>query len=68
MKSKQHFNKDISATAFTNSCQHLQFIYNAKNHLNPKDNYRYKRQNTIYNRKQNIKSINVFYRFLIEAI
>ena len=29
MKNKQHFNKNISATAFTNSCQHLQFIYNA---------------------------------------
>ena len=28
-KNSQHFNKNISAIAFINSCQHLQFIYNA---------------------------------------
>ena len=39
-KNNQHFN-NISATAFINSCQHLQFIYSAQNHLNPKDHYRY---------------------------
>ena len=28
-KNKQHINKNISTTAFINSCQHLQFIYSA---------------------------------------
>ena len=41
MKNKQHFNKNISATAFINSCQRLQFIHNAYNYEIPKDNYRY---------------------------
>ena len=52
----QHFNKYISATAFINSCQHLQFNYNSIIHLNPKGYYRYqKSQDTNYNREQNIK-------------
>ena len=35
-KNKQHFNKNISATAFINSCQRLQFIHNAYNYEIPK--------------------------------
>ena len=68
-KSNQHFNKNISATAFINSCQHLQFIYSASKSSKSKRLLPLPRDKILITiESKTLRAINFFNRYIIETI